>query len=191
MSIDPSPPPQPVRNRLAGAALAGLLVGAVLVAQPYAVPGVSLAIPGLVADDTYLNAGPSHPAHRAFDDPARLYLIYWPAAGNCTPQEARIIPAIHDFIAGHADIVATSIVPEGQQDDRRYGLKLPGEVIRLPPRAYAKYLSLAPTPRLEVWNLERQPLLLRFLPSYGNPSDTLTEDLVALLAGTTPVDETI
>lgn len=141
--------------------------------------------------DGYLVRPAEHPVAELLAEPARLHVVYWPAPGTCQPHEMRLILRLREFLDETAEVRAVSVLPDGWPYEERYGVELPGEVARLPMSEYERQAALAPIPRVEVWNAEGKPLMLRSLPGFGDQATLLIQELTGALSTTRPLSESI
>lgn len=85
-----------------------------------------------------------------------------------------------------ADIAIVSIAPESAASFSSVR-KLPGKTIFLSPSDYARYVAVAPRPRVEMWNASGELLLLRTIPNYSGESDLLDQEMLSARSFTVPV----
>lgn len=138
-----------------------------------------LAIAGLVSFACSRSGGPEtvHPRQRLFPgtasssildvlrQPARLTVFFHPDPERCTPEEMRAVRALDRLAEAFDDIAVYSVLPVQLEDfESIFGYRLPGELLLIDDEQFLAEGQVSPRPRLEVWNADGQPLLLRSLP---------------------------
>lgn len=84
------------------------------------------------------------------------------------------------------DIAIVSIAPESAASLSSVK-KLPGKTIFLSSSDYARYVAVAPKPRVEMWDAAGRLLLLRTIPNYSGESELLDQELLSARSFTAPV----
>jgi hypothetical protein len=85
-----------------------------------------------------------------------------------------------------SDIAIVSVAPESAASFSSVK-KLPGKTIFLSSSDYARYVAVAPRPRVEMWNAAGELLLLRTIANYSGESDLLDQEMLSARSFTAPV----
>jgi hypothetical protein len=117
---------------------------------------------------------------------ARLTVMFWPASGSCSTVEFGLVETLNQFRAQFPDTAMISVVPEGKQFEKSYGLPLPGALHVLARNNWLQERERSPFPRIEVWNPEGQLLFLRAISPLGNERTTLATELERTIRLTRP-----
>jgi hypothetical protein len=119
--------------------------------------------------------------------PARLTLIFWPAAERCSPVELGLIATLESAKQRFPDTRVVSVVPDGFPGNERYGTPLPGEVVRLATSEWQREAVASPFPRIEAWDSGPRLLFWRALSSLSVESETVATEIERVRALTRPL----
>ncbi|MGA8810565.1 MAG: hypothetical protein WB973_22050 [Thermoanaerobaculia bacterium] len=118
--------------------------------------------------------------------PHRLAIVFWPQLAGCPACDLTIAETLDEMQSERADIAIVSIAPESAIKFSSVK-KLPGKTIFLSSADYARYVAVAPKPRVEMWDAAGQLLLLRTIPNYSGESELLDQELLSARSFTAPV----
>jgi hypothetical protein len=119
--------------------------------------------------------------------PHRLAIVFWPQLAGCPACDRTIAETLDAMQSDRqADIAIVSIAPESAIKLSSVK-KLPGKTIFLSSSDYARYVAVAPKPRVEMWDAAGQLLLLRTIPNYSSESELLDQELLSARSFTAPV----
>jgi hypothetical protein len=119
--------------------------------------------------------------------PHRLAIVFWPQLSGCPACDLTIAETLEEMQSEpQADIAVVSIAPESAAKFSSVK-KLPGKTIFLSSSDYARYVAVAPKPRVEMWDAAGQLLLLRTIPNYSGEAELLDQELLSARSFTAPV----
>lgn len=152
---------------------------------------IALTLVGVVAPSCAQPAEVSHAAHprdRLFApagnfplsmklaEPARWRLIFHPDLGECRPNQAAVLRAVHAVAEEFSDLEVFTVLPRsGGHVKEIFGVPLAGETLVVSNQAYELENRIAPRPRIEVWAGDGRLLLLRSVPSVVDEEGLVAE----------------
>lgn len=117
---------------------------------------------------------------------ARLTVLFWPASGSCSTVEFGLVETLNQFRTQFPDTAIISVVPEGAQFEKSYGLPLTGALHVLTRVDWLQERERSPFPRIEVWNPRGQLLFLRAISPLASERSILATELERTVRLTQP-----